>query len=95
MLGTNRSGKGGKASGFEFMRIAPGTGGRISFFASPGGKQAVEFPLTSLKAGEAVFENARHDYPTRVVYRRDGDRLVGTISGPGGKNPVSWTFRRP
>lgn len=94
LLGLNRSGKGAKATGFEFMRIAADGEGRIAFWASPGGKPAVAFPLVSLKPGEVVFENTRHDYPTRVVYRRHGETLVGTISGPGGKNPMSWTFRR-
>ena len=95
MLGTNRSGKGAAASAFEFMRIAPDGLGRISFWASPGGKAAVAFPLVSSGPSEAVFENANHDYPTRVVYRRKGEALVATISGRGGKNPYSWTFRRP
>src|SRR3712207_5782347 len=34
MLGTNRSGKGAKATGFEYMRIAEDDQGRISFWAS-------------------------------------------------------------
>jgi hypothetical protein len=94
MLGTNRSGKGGKASAFEFMRIAPDGLGRISFWASPGGKTAVQFPMTSSKAGEVVFENPTNDYPTKILYRRKGEMLSATISGPEGKNPYSWTFRK-
>ena len=94
MLGTNRSGKGSAATGFEFMRIAQGADGTVSFWASPSGAPASAFPLTSLKPGEAVFENPAHDYPTRIVYRREGNRLIGAISGPGGKNPMRWTFER-
>ena len=94
MLGTNRSGQGNAAKGFEFMRIAEGADGTVIFWASPSGAPASAFPLTSLKPNEAVFENPAHDYPTKIVYRRDGNRLVGTISGAGGKNPMSWTFRR-
>jgi hypothetical protein len=95
MLGTNRSGKGERASAFEFMRIAPDGLGRISFWASPGGKTPVAFPMISSKAGEIVFENPKNDYPTRIVYRRKGPTLEATISGPEGKNPLSWTFRKP
>jgi hypothetical protein len=94
MLGTNRSGKGDKASAFEFMRIAPDGLGRISFWASPGGKTPVAFPMTSSKAGEIVFENPKNDYPTRIVYRRKAAMLEATISGPEGKNPYSWTFKK-
>ena len=94
MLGTNRSGKADKASAFEFMRIAPDGLGRISFWASPGGKAAVRFPLVSSGPGEATFENPANDFPTRIVYRRKGEMLVATISGPEGKSPFSWTFKK-
>lgn len=95
ILGTNRSGKGAVASSFEYMRIVREEDGSISYKASPGGGSPVAFRLTSSSAHEAVFENPAHDYPTRIVYRRDGDRLVATVSGPDGANPLSWTFRRP
>ena len=95
MLGTNRSGKGAKATGFEYMRIAADEQGRVSFWASPGGKPAVQFPLVSSGPTEAVFENKRHDYPTRVAYRLNGEILHATISGPDGANPMSWKFIRP
>jgi hypothetical protein len=95
MLGGNRSGKGDRATGFEFMRIAEDGEGNVSFWGSPSGKPAVPFRLVSATATEAVFENAQHDYPTRIVYRREGETLVGTISGAGGKDRQSWTFHRP
>lgn len=94
MLGTNRSGEGGRATGYEFMRIAADETGAISFWGSPAGAPPVAFRLISLKNGEAVFENPAHDYPVRIVYRREGDRLTGTVSGAGGSNPMSWTFRK-
>ena len=94
MLGTNRSGKGDKAIAFEFMRIAPDGLGRISFWASPSGKAAVRFPLVSSGPREAMFENPANDFPTRIVYRRKGETLVATISGPGGKSSFSWTFKK-
>ena len=95
MLGTNRSGEGDRATGYEFMRIAADGQGRLAFWGSPGGKPAVAFPLVSSSAREAVFENPAHDFPTRIVYRREGERLVATVSGPEGKNPLRWVFRRP
>jgi hypothetical protein len=100
LLGTNRSGEGAKATGYEFMRIACEEE-RCTFYGSPAGQPPVAFRETSRldvphKAfHEMVFENTTHDYPTKIVYRREGDILSGTVSGPGGKNPMSWTFRRP
>ena len=64
------------------------------FWASPAGKTAVPFRLVSSKAGEAVFENPVNSYPVRIAYRREGDRLVATVSGKEGRNPMSWTFRK-
>jgi hypothetical protein len=95
MLGTNRSGKGAKATGFEYMRIAADDKGGVSFWGSPLGAPPVAFRLISLNAQKAVFENPAHDYPTRIVYRLEDGVLTGTVSGPEGKNPLSWTFRRP
>ena len=94
MLGVNRSGKADKAGAFEFLRISPGKEGGVSYYAAPGGQPPVEFKLVSASASEVLFENPGNDYPTRIAYRRDGDALVATISGPDGGNPMSWTFRR-
>lgn len=94
MLGTSLSGKGGEAGWFEYMRIARGEGGRLAFHASPGGAPASAFPLVASAAREAVFENPAHDYPTRIVYRREGKVLSATIAGPGGAKARSWRFRK-
>lgn len=100
LLGVNRSGEGAKVSGYEFMRIACEEG-RCTFYGSPAGQAPIAFRETSRLdlpekgVHEIAFENPAHDYPTRIVYRREGGILSGSISGPGGKDPMSWTFRRP
>lgn len=94
ILGTNRSGTGAEATGFEFMRIAAEKDGSVHFWGSPGGAPAVAFRLVSSGDGEAVFENPAHDYPTRIVYRREGAELRASVSGPDGERTLSWTFRR-
>ena len=94
MLGTSLSGQGAKAGWFEFMRIAADKDGQLAFHASPAGAPASAFPLVASGPREAVFENLAHDYPTRIVYRREGKVLNATISGPGGAKPRSWRFRR-
>ena len=94
MLGTNLSGKGEKAGAFEFLRIAAGGDGAVYYWAAPGGRTPVAFRLVSVSDAEAVFENPEHDFPTRIAYRREGDVLTATISGPDGANAMSWTFRR-
>ena len=93
MLGTNLSGKGGKAEGFEFLRIAAEADGTVNYWGSPGGKAAVPFKLVSMSSNAVVFENPKHDFPTRIAYRRSGARLTATVSGPDGRGAQSWTFR--
>lgn len=85
---------------YEFLRISPGEGGRITYFASPGGQPAVAFPMARIGRFEVVFENAAHDYPQRITYRWDassvaGESLTATISLIDGSRPMSWTYRRP
>lgn len=94
MLGLGRSGKAGRAMGFEFMRIALDPDGKVVFWGSPGGSGAVPFRLVEESASGATFANPQHDFPKRISYRRDGDRLIATVSGDEPANSQSWTYRR-
>jgi hypothetical protein len=31
--------------------------------------------------GEVVFENAAHDFPQRIIYKRSGEKMIGRIEG--------------
>ncbi|MCW5634053.1 MAG: hypothetical protein KIT17_12030 [Rubrivivax sp.] len=95
MVATNLSLRGGRA-GFEFLRIEQREG-RVVYLASPGGRHPpVEFALKELSPGRVVFENAAHDFPQRVIYRRDGKRLVARIEGRlrGEARGRDWVFER-
>jgi hypothetical protein len=94
MLGVGRSGKGDRATSFEFMRIAIDADGRIVFWGSPGGRSAVPFHLVEEGVGGATFANPSHDFPKRISYRRDGDRLIATVSGDEPSKTQRWIYRR-
>lgn len=94
MLGSSLSGEGEDVREHEFIRIAPGTDRVLTYFASPGGASPVPFRLVSFSDRHAVFENPRHDYPVRIEYRREGRIMTATISGPAGRNPRTWRYRR-
>jgi hypothetical protein len=94
MLGYSRSGAGGRVREFEFLRIQAGDDAVPVYLAQPGGQPAVPFRLTAHDARSATFDNPAHDFPQRIVYRRDGDILVATISALDGSNAMSWTYRR-
>lgn len=81
MLGIGRTVKGERVVDFEFMRIEQ-RGDDIFFLAQPKeNKQETPFKLLSSKANQAIFENKDHDFPQRVIYKRDGERLTGRIEG--------------
>jgi hypothetical protein len=86
----------GKQTSFEFMRIAANGRGGLSFYAMPNGAPVTEFTMTSNESQRAVFENPDHDFPQRVIYRLDGNRLRARIEGNvhGRLKGQDWTFRR-
>ena len=85
---------GKKRVSWEQMRIETrsGEGGGVVFLAQPGGVAATAFPMVRAGPNEVVFENKAHDFPQRIVYRREGNRLTGTISDAEGKNEMRWTY---
>lgn len=94
MLGVNRTVRTAGKSSFEFLRIAKTQTG-ISYFASPGGRPPVEFPLIESKEDRAVFENPKHDFPQRIIYTlaKDGAlhaRIEGTIGGKARSMEWRW-----
>lgn len=81
LLGVSRTVKRGKTVAHELMQIRETGAGQIAFIALPSGQSEASFPLVRLSGQEAVFENSQHDFPQRVIYRRDGDLLTGRIEG--------------
>lgn len=81
MLGIGLTVKAGKAVDFEFMRIEQ-KGDDVIFIARPkANKEETAFKLIRSTASEAVFENKEHDFPQRVIYKREGEKLTGRIEG--------------
>jgi hypothetical protein len=73
---------------FEFLRVDQGAKG-LAYLASPGGRSPpTEFPLAEARPGYARFENPAHDFPKRIVYRREGAELHAEVSGDG--PTLSW-----
>ena len=85
MLGMSRMVAGGKTVEYEFIRIAV-VDGMLAYIARPSGQAEATFPLKSLDDGVVVFENLSHDFPQRIIYRRNADasitaRIEGTVKG--------------
>ena len=80
MLGMNRDYQTGQPAFFEYLRIEK-RGNELVYVASPRGAAATEFAIVELEGGAARFENADHDWPQRLDYRRTGKQLELTASG--------------
>ena len=95
LVAANLTTRGKERRTFEFLRIADTAEG-FSYYASPGGRPPVEFRLKEQGDKRVVFENAAHDFPQRIGYRREGDTLVARIEGTiGGKEKSEeWRFSR-
>ncbi|MGE3842660.1 MAG: DUF6265 family protein [Vicinamibacterales bacterium] len=79
LLGLGFTRVGAILQSFEFLRIAT-RGQDLVYIAQPDGAPPTEFASTRGTPTEVVFENAGHDYPRRITYRRvDINRVVTTI----------------
>ena len=80
MLGLHRDVRRGQPAFFEYLRITA-RNGRLVYVASPRGTGTTEFVLVSLEGQRAIFENLEHDFPQRIIYSREGDRLTARVEG--------------
>ncbi len=77
---------------FEHMRIIQKDDGTLVFFAQPFGRPAAEFPMVDRGNATIEFANPAHDYPQRIRYWREGDRLRARISRMDGSNAEEWDY---
>ncbi|QPQ56089.1 hypothetical protein IC614_05835 [Allosphingosinicella flava] len=83
---------GRKSVSWEQMRIES-RNGTLVFLAQPRGAPATAFPLVDAKPNEVTFENKAHDFPQRITYRRDVNRLTATISGTNAQDSALWIYQ--
>ncbi len=95
MLGLNREPRPGALASFEYLRIEARADGSLVYLASPGGRAATPFHLTTLGPQRAVFTNPSHDFPKMLTYWRDGEtlraRADGVEAGERRALEYSWT----
>ena len=95
MLGLHRDVRPNGKVFFEFLRIEI-RDGASAFVAQPGGRPPIVFPMTSITDSRVVFENPQHDFPQRIIYWRDGERLCARAEGPtqSGESSQQWCWDR-
>lgn len=83
---------GGQIRNVERMRIYVTESG--PFFVATIGETSTSFRGT-MGDQRMTFENAQNDFPTRVIYSREGDVLTGRIEGTidGQAQSMEWTYQ--
>lgn len=94
LVGYSYTMRDGELRGWEQTRVEL-IDGVPHFIAMPDGGAPVRFRLREGgEANFARFDNPAHDHPQTVEYRRDGNRLIATISGANGGDPIRFDYRR-
>jgi len=82
LLGMSRTVAGGKTVFFEYLRVEARPDG-VYYVAHPKARPGTDFKLVRCEGEEAVFENPKHDFPQRIIYRKMADgSLHARVEGP-------------
>jgi hypothetical protein len=95
MFGVNRTVHGNETAFFEYLCIQYTQDG-IFYMASPKGRQPpTPFKLVRSDDKSVTFENPEHDFPQRIMYRREGDKMHARVEGMRNGQLASeeWTWR--
>jgi Domain of unknown function (DUF6265) len=93
MLGTSQTVKETKSVSFEFLRIV-NNGQGLMYVAQPSNaKEPTAFAAKTVSANEVVFENPKHDFPQRIIYKQTKpDMLDARIEGKQGEKEMGMDF---
>ena len=81
LVGAGSSYRDGALRFREQLRIVQ-EGAQVFYVADvPGNPAPVKFRQTHQQGQSVVFENPAHDFPWRIEYQREGERLTARISG--------------
>jgi hypothetical protein len=96
IVGTTRYIRNGRTVEFEFTRIDQTDSG-VVITPHPKGVRSVSFAPKTIDRSRAVWENASHDFPQRILYTRVADdTLVARIEGRtrSGDRGIEWRMAR-
>ena len=94
LFGVSRTVAGGKTVFFEYLRIET-RGADIFYVAHPKARTpGTDFKLVKLQGQEATFENLAHDFPKRIIYRKNTDgSLTARVEGDGTEKEKPQDFQ--
>jgi hypothetical protein len=81
LLGWSRVVKAGRTVSREFLQIEAKDGKLVYTPRVGPNATATPFPLIKLTEDEVIFENPAHDFPQRIIYRKQAGGLFARIEG--------------
>ena len=81
LFGMSRTVVKGKTVFWEFLQIRVQEGGVVLVAQPSSNPKPVTFRATRVSESEVVFENPEHDFPQRILYRKQRDGLFARIDG--------------
>ena len=96
MMGASRTVAGGKVVEWERLQLSE-QNGKLVYTSLPSGQQEASFVSTEVTDSSFTVENLQHDFPQRIIYRKQGaDSLLARIEGPGsnGTRGVDFPMRK-
>jgi hypothetical protein len=81
MLGSSRTIRGEKTVFYEQVLLHKKEGEVFYTVRLAGRPDTTSFRLVKSTGSEAVFENPDHDFPRRIIYRKEADGLFARIEG--------------
>ena len=93
LMGSGRSGERELLASWESMQIVlePDS---LAFYGAPRGEGRTRFELQRGGGEGLTFINAAHDFPQRVRYWREGERLLAEVSLLDGSEGMRWSYLR-
>lgn len=92
MLGVSRTFRGDSLIEYELVVLRQ-QAGALTYEAHPSGQPSAVFTARTVTDSVVVFENAAHDFPQRIGYRKTGaDSLVAWIEGAPDGPPRRFDF---
>jgi len=79
ILGTTRYILEGRTVMWEFSKLEESDGEVVLTPFPRGQRSEHDFRMTSVSENEVLFEAPEHDFPKRISYRRDDERLIARI----------------
>ena len=92
MIGASSEGQGEALRTWESILILRKPDGSLAYVPMPNGGAPVEFAMVSQDAQSITFANPAHDFPQRIRYWREGERLHAEIALIDGSRAIQWSY---